>query len=254
MKKTIIITVLSALVPAMQAGEWGKAVIGGKSPIVECIDVGGEISAGYMTDYIFYGARFARDSVWTDVNYTFDSVVPITIGAWYLNGIVPANFDELDLYASAALGTYAGFDVDLSYTHFFFPEDATAGSEGEVGLELARSLGIVDLALGSFYNVTLNGWYHEAAIEKTFGVTDSISLVLTTGVAYSDGYFVGSGWNHYFATASLPIELNCRATLTPYIGYNGKGGGMIVGTLADIGNNATQPDILHGGVSLSVTF
>jgi len=96
---------------------------------------------------------------------------------------------------------------------------------------------------------------HEAAIEKTFGITDSVSLVLTTGVGYSDGYFLGSGWNHYFVTASLPIELNCRATLTPYIGYNGKGGGMIMGRIPDFaGNNQTQPDILHGGVSLSVAF
>ena len=66
----------------VNAGDRGKAPAG-KATIEECVDLGGIISAGYLSDYIFYGARFAGDSVWTDVNYTFNGLaVPITVGAW----------------------------------------------------------------------------------------------------------------------------------------------------------------------------
>jgi hypothetical protein len=264
MKKAVLVATIGAITLGVNAGDWGKAPVG-KAPIEECVDLGGEISTGYMTDYIFYGAQFADHSVWTDVNYTFDSLaVPITVGAWYLNGIDnPANYDELDLYVSAAVGTFAGFDVALGYTHFVFPETRAQGY-GELGLDITKSLGFVDLAFESNYalgggGLSASGWYHQIGIEKSFGITDSISLVLGAGVSYSDGYFdfvgvtTGSGWNHYYATASLPIVLNCRTTLTPYIGYNGAPDTWVVDGLAGQPGQA-QSDILHGGVSLSVTF
>lgn len=263
MKKAILVAVIGAMTLGVKAGEWGKAVIPSKHVIEDCVDVGGEISAGYMTDYIFYGVRFARDSVWTDVNYTFDNlVVPINIGAWYLNGIDPAGYDELNLYASADLGTFAGFDVELGYTHYFFPEANAGGSYGEIGLGVVRSLGFVDFVAETNYALSpVSGWYHQLGLEKTFGITDSISLVAAAGWGFSDGYFAlgnarTSGYNHYYVTLSLPIELNCRATLTPYIGYNGKGGGIAGQVLdqVDFDGVTTQPDILHGGVSLSVSF
>jgi hypothetical protein len=269
MKKTILVATIGALTLGVNAGDWGKAPVG-KAPIEECVDLGGTISAGYMSDYIFYGVRFAGDSAWTSVNYTFDGLaVPITVGAWYLNGIaddgIGGAYDELDLTVSAALGTFAGFDVALGYTHFLFPESrsnlgATSGNGyGELGVDITRSLGFVDLAYESNYAMGgfANGWYHQLGVSKSFGLTDSISLVLGTGVGYSDNYYSAlttndSGWNHYYVTASLPIELNCRTTLTPYVGYVGAPNGFV----AD-GINATgdlQSDILHGGVSLSVSF
>ena len=206
------------------------------------------------------------------MNYTFDSLaVPITVGATYINGITdPALFDELDLYVNAEVGTFAGFDVSLGYTHYLYPEargvfgtgfPQTQGF-GELGVNVTRSLGIVDLAWQSNYalgggGAAPSGWYHQLGVEKSFGITDSISLVLGAGVAYTDGYFdylggAGSGWNHYYATASLPIQLNCRTTLTPYIGYNGAPDTWIADGL--FGGIQPQSDILHGGVSLSVSF
>lgn len=255
MKKAILVATIGAMTLGVNAGDWGKAPVD-KTPIEECVDLGGEISAGYMTDYVFYGVRMANDSVWTDVNYTFDGLaVPITVGAWYLNGIndgnglangIGAGYDELDLYASAALGTFAGFDVALGYTHYVFPEfrsnqnAGTDGGYGEVGLDITRSLGFVDLAFQSNYamggNGTFGGWYHQIGVEKSFELTDMISLVLGTGIGYSDDYYSAfastggasrSGWNAYYVSASLPIQLNCRTTVTPYIGYNGAPDGFI---------------------------
>ncbi|HQZ27999.1 MAG: hypothetical protein KA250_08390 [Verrucomicrobiales bacterium] len=263
MKEFILTVTISVITFSANAGEWGKAPVG-KAPIEECIDLGGEISTGYMTDYLFYGVQFADHSVWTDVNYSFDHfVVPLTLGVWYLNGVDnPTNYDELNLYASAALGAFAGFDVAFGYTQYVYPETRAQGY-GEIGLDLTRSFGFVDFAWESNYasgggGLSPAGWYHQAGIEKSFGLTDSISLVLGAGVGYSDGYFdflggSGTAWNHYYAKASLPIQLNCRTTLTPYVGYNGAPDTWIADGIGGQPGQA-QSDIFHGGVSISVTF
>ncbi len=276
MKKSVLLALAGALSVGVNAGDWGKAPVG-KQVIEECVDLGGEISVGYMTDYIFYGVRFAGDSVWTDVNYTFDGLaVPITVGAWYLNGInetALGAFDELDLYAKAALGTFAGFDVSLGYTHYIFPEFRSnvspTGGYGELGLDVRRSLGFADFVAETNYafgggGVAPRGWYHQIGLERAFQITDKVSLVAGAGVGYTDGYFEvgglvpnafsprGSGWNHYYVNVALPIELNCRTTLTPYVGYLGGPDTWIVDGIA--GSNEFQSDILLGGVSLKVTF
>lgn len=274
MKKAMLVTAIGAMTLGANAGDWGKAPVG-KAPVIEeCVDLGGQISAGYMTDYIFYGVRFAGDSVWTDVNYTIEGLpLPITIGAWYLNGISEdgtgvGGYDELNLYLSAALGTFAGFDVALGYTHYTFPEfrsnvSPTGLGYGEFGLEVKRSLGFVDLSYSNAYAMggAANGWYHELGVSKSFSLTDNVSLVLGTGIAYSDSYWEDftandSDWSHYFVNASLPIQLNCRTTLTPYVGFVGNGGGagsMVTSGINPLGEGP-QSDILHGGVSLSVSF
>lgn len=264
MKNQLMISALLAVNFFAEAGDWGKAPIG-KAPIEECVDLGGQIAVGYETDYLFHGVRFSRDSVWAEVNYTFDGLaVPVTIGAWYLNGINGningAIYDELQLSAEAALGTFFGFDVDLGYTHYTFPEFRSnvlpVGGYGELGLGVSRDLGFASLVLGTNYalgggGIAPQGWYHEAGLEKGFHLTDSIDLVLGAGVAYSDGYWVPSGWNHYYARAALPISLNCRTTLTPYLGYSGAPDSWVVDGFP---GDQAQSDVLHGGVSLSITF
>ena len=271
MKKAILVATIGAMTLGVNAGDWGKAPVG-KAPIEECVDLGGQISAGYKSDFIFRGVRLAGDSVVTDVNYTFDSLaVPITVGAWYLNGIndggggagFGSGFDQLELYVNAALGTFAGFDVAVGYTHYTFPEFrsnvAPTGGFGELGLDITRSLGFVDFIAQTNYamgggGAGLSGWYHQAGLEKTFGLTDNIGVVLGVGIGYSDGYFGDSDWNHYYVTASLPIELNCRTTLVPYIGYNGATSGMVADGITTNAVGVAQSDILHGGVTLSVSF
>jgi hypothetical protein len=265
MKLLNLLALTASMTLTANAGDWGKAPVD-KTPIEECIDLGGEISVGYETDYIFNGVVFAGDSVWTDVNYTFDGLaVPVTVGAWYLNGIndsaLGGSYDEINLYVSADLGTFAGFDVDLGYTHYTFPEFrgnfAPFGGYGEANLGISRSLGFIDLKYLLDYafgggTTAPSGWFHQLGAEKAFSLTDDISLVLGAGVAYSDGYWGGSGWNHYYATASLPISLNCRTTLTPYIGYIGGPDTWIVDGI--FGGIEPQSDVLHGGVALSVSF
>lgn len=274
MKKTILVAAIGALTLGVNAGDWGKAPVA-KAPVEECLDLGAEATLGYHTDYIFRGMRWARDTVSGDVNYTYDGLaVPVTVGAAYYNGIngdgiLFGSFDMLHLYTDIAVGTFAGFDVNLGYTHYVFPEIrsniANVGlGYGEIGLDISRSLGFADVVYSNAYAMggLANGWFHQLGLSRGFELTDAVSVVLGAGVAYSDNYWqVGaipgvtrdSGWNHYYVTASLPIQLNCRTVLAPYIGYTGAPDGWVADGAAPLLGDP-QSDILHGGVTLSVSF
>lgn len=270
MKIQLFALVLLAGPASLLAGDWGKAPVG-KAPIEECVDLGGRLATGYETDYLFKGVRFSRDSVWVEVEYALEGLpLPVMVGTSYTNGIngsaVGASYDELNAYAIADLGTFAGFGLDLRYDYYTFPEFrssiAPVGSYSETTLGMSRTFAGIDfryaLAYGFGDGITPDsgtsprGWYHDLGLGKTFGLTDDISLSLAAGVAYSDGFWYSTGWNHYYATASLPIRLNCRTTLTPYVGFSGAPDSWVADGL--FGADDAQSDILHGGVSLSVSF
>lgn len=275
MKKILLTTLISALSLGVHAGDWGKAPVAPKAPIEECYDIGGNISTGYHTDYIYNGVRLGRDSVVTDVNYGIDSFIPLTFGTTYKNVIGGApGVDHLEVYLIGKVGTFAGFESSLSYRYHFFPEVAGVGSAGEIGFHVSRDLlGLATFKTSVLYNVnypnswnigpsTDNGaWYYNFGLERSFGL-GACDLVLAGGVAYADNYWGtlplantthSSGWNNYYITAALPIELNCRATVTPYIGYNGAPEGWLADGINPVGIGP-QSDILHGGVSVSVSF
>jgi len=280
MKKAILVAIIGALTIGANAGDWGKAPVYDKTPIEECVDLGGNISAGYHTDYIYKGVRLGRDTVSTHVDYTFEGLaLPVTLAVDYHNIINGAIIgDETAVSLSAPIGTYAGFDVAASYTHRFYPEgnfgapfDPT--SNGEIGLHVSRDLGVATLNADVFYNINLpnsgnllgggnndsGAWYYDVGLEKSIALAGH-NLVLNGGVAYGDNYYGNlplantthsSGWNHYYLRASLPIELNCRTTLTPYVGYVGAPEGWLVDGLGAAGAGT---DIFHGGISLNVSF
>ena len=86
MKKALIAAIAGfAISLSANAGDWGgKGVSGAIAPEG---DVGATLSAGYMTNYIFYGVEFAEQSVWTGIDYSLDALpLPLDVGAWYLNG------------------------------------------------------------------------------------------------------------------------------------------------------------------------
>ena len=216
MKKAILVAIIGAMTLGVHAGDWGEAPVD-KTPIEECVDIGGSIGVGYDTDFVFYGARFTTDSIWTDVNYTIETgIADLNVGFWYLDGI-DDGYDELDLYVGTELGTYFGFDVSLGYIHYFFPSVGT--STGDLTLGLGTSLGFADFAVSATSGLDIGNfdyWYYEAGLEKAFG-----PVVLGAGIAYDDGYKSASNWSHYYVTASTTFELNCRASVTPYVTYMG---------------------------------
>jgi len=259
MKKAILVAIIGAFAVSVNAGDWGgKAVVEDKV-IVGCPDTSGSVTVGYLTDYILHGVRLNRDTVMLDVNYTFESVVPITLGVSHYAGIngAPrglgnaAALDETDVYLSAVVAEVAGFQVVADYTHRFFL-NSPLGSTGEFGLTLRRDLGFADFYVGSDYVTNAifagggDGWVHRTGLSKEIGITDSVSLVLSGSIGYHDGAFYNnSGWSDYNLGVALPIELNCAATLTPFIAYNG---------VQQWNQFNGQGDALYGGISLNVKF
>ncbi len=259
MKKTILVAMFGALALSASAGDWnGKSVVDDKEVIVGCPDTRGSVTVAYVTDYILHGARINRDTVALDVNYTFGSAVPITLGVSHFAGINAFNpvfnpifgaLDETDVYLSAVIAEVGGFSVVTDYTHRFF-SNSIFGSIGELGLTLRRDVGFADFFVGSDFAMNPfaggNGWVHRAGLEKEIGITDSVGLLLGATVGYHDGYFVNnSGWSDYNLEVALPISLNCNTTLTPFVAYNG---------VQQWNQFALQGDALYGGISLNVKF
>jgi len=198
-----------------------------------------------------------------------------------------------ELGISAQVASVAGFDVSLGYTHRFYHGGLSVigtpsfSSNGEISLGVSKDLGFATAHFDLFYNLNApsswndpifgavadagGAWFWDLGLDKSIGITDNISLVLGAGVTYADNYwgaatntiaFLGggnagtSGWNNYYLRASLPIELNCAATITPYVGYSGAPDGFLMdGAVAgDSSFGQGQSDILHAGISLTVKF
>jgi hypothetical protein len=277
MKNSYLLTLLigaSITAQSTFAGEWIPSAKD-KTPIEECPDIGGNISVGYDTDYVWKGIRFSRDAVWGDVNYTFESL-PFSpnIGAWHLSSLGSggplsndAYGDEFNAYAGISLPSVLGFDTGVAYTWYTFPTAGIAvDSTSSITFSASRALiaGVefsydVDYFTGQS---ALSAWFHTFGLSKAFEITDWSALEIGANIAYNDDLWgTGSGWNHYAITAGLPIALNCRATLTPYITYSGTPDGWTADGVPGIGNlgggpnqGANANDVFYGGVSVSVDF
>jgi len=292
-KSLILISTLSVLVLSAQSGDAVRAPLGkaplGKAPVEECLDLGASIFTGYDSSYLYKGYLFGQDAVTTGINYHFDGFgLPLTASMVYTNvaagGILSnATNDDLALGIRAGLPTVAGIDASLSYVYHFYPEDQTSrlypSSQGEVGLHLSRDLQVAVLKFDLFYNSSapnsFNGmipgganndsgaWYWDLGLEREFDVFGH-GLILGGGVAYVDNYWGrgpnfrnagrSSGWSHYYLEASLPIALNCRTTLTPFVGFVGAPDSWLMDGMPNWLGLSGQSDILHGGVNLNVAF
>jgi hypothetical protein len=112
-----------------------------------------------MSDYLLHGLRVNRDTARIDVNYQFDSLLPLTFGATHQNGIssmfpyFPVGpLDVTDVYLSATAGDIAGFDFTVKYTRRFLSFDklnGADGSYGKIGIGVRRNLGFADFVVES---------------------------------------------------------------------------------------------------------
>jgi hypothetical protein len=288
MKTLTLALTISGLSAMAGAGDWGKAPVD-KVPVEECLDLGGGLALGYESDYIYKGLLIGGQSAYGNLSYNIDGLpLPVTIGVNYTNVISPNEFsnifdDELALSGRVSLPSFAGIDSALSYTQRYYTENPNTAlwpsNSGEVGFHLSKDLKVLLLKYNAYYNLnvpnawngtlpTLNNddngaWYWDISAERQFDVA-GLPLVLTGGVAFSDNYWGSapsrqtggrtSGWNHYFLRASMPIELNCRTVVTPYVGYLGAPEGWLMDGAPDWANRPAQSDLLHGGLNLKVAF
>lgn len=129
----------------------------GKEVCVMEEPLGATLSAGYMTNYVFYGVDLGEHGIWTSVDYTIDAMgIPVDVGVCYINPADGFANDELDVYASVTQ-EFAGFDVTTGVVGYFFPESG-ADATYELALGLGRSLGVVDWNGTARYDFELQAW------------------------------------------------------------------------------------------------
>ncbi len=216
--------------------------------------MGGNISVGYDSSYIFRGVNYGKNSIWGSVEASLPFTpegVDFTVSAWYQNPVDsvaanPLNEDELDLYATLTVEVAPDASVWLGYAAFLYPE-AGGGNTNEVGLgtDVAIGGGLVDFSFGSYYDFDINGWFFETGMAHTEQITDMFGVEIGTSIGYQVDYnSFGSDWNDVRAYLAVPITLVENVALTPYVAYSW--------SLSAI--DAFQGDELYGGVALSVSF
>ena len=201
-----------------------------------------DLTVGYDSEYYYRGLWFSNDNTWFNLGASKKLDDKTTVNALaYYTADSGSTYQELDLGASVAYD--AGFaTLTAGYTYFFFFDGYSATGLGqsyshEVFVSASKAVGPVNVTATYAYDFYISASYAELAVDKTFALSDSTSLVLKAAAGYSiGGYYTvinGAGfnegnesvWTHVVLNASLPIALNSTFTLTPYIAYNMSGAG-----------------------------
>lgn len=152
----------------------------------------------------------------------------------------------------------------------------------EVYVGVSTSVGPIDLASSANYDWISDGWYFDATASSTIAITDAISVVPSVNIGYAKNYTWGftpdsaniarggapsnfgggapddvTGFVATTFQVAVPIKLNSRATLTPYIAYKLAMNGS--NNVAQGSRSIGLPDTpyenhVYGGVSLNIRF
>ncbi|MEY5006261.1 MAG: hypothetical protein RI969_1349 [Verrucomicrobiota bacterium] len=231
-----------------------------------------DLTAGYDSEYYYRGLWFSNQNAWYNLGASkkLSDTTTLNALAYYTSSNDRrSSYQELDLGASLAYD--AGFaTLTAGYTYFFFFDGYAGNGFGqtfshELFVSASKAVGPVNVTATYAYDLYIDASYGEIAVDKTFEISDSTSLVLKAAAGYSfggyytafdgNGYNIGgeSVWTHIGLNASLPIALSKTATLTPYVAYNISGAGRTETNTANIGLGADD-DQLFFGVSLKAVF
>jgi hypothetical protein len=231
-----------------------------------------DLTAGYDSEYYYRGLWFSNQNAWYNLGASkkLSDKTTVSALAYYTSSNDRRSvYQELDLGASVAYD--AGFaTLTAGYTYFFFFNGYTGNGLGqtfasELFLSAAKTVGPVNVTATYAYDLYIDAGYAEVAVDKSFALNDSTSLVLKATAGYSiGGYYTDfttgpfntgteSVWTHVGLNASLPIALSKTATLTPYIAYNISGAGR---TETNTANTVygSDDDQLFFGFSLMAVF
>ena len=232
-----------------------------------------DLTAGYDSEYYYRGLWFSNQNAWYNLGASKKLSDTTTLNALaYYTSSNDRNslYQELDLGASLAYD--AGFaTLTAGYTYFFFFNGYLGGGAGqtfasEFFVSAAKTVGPVNVTATYAYDLYIDAAYGELAVDKTFALSDSTSLVLKAVAGYSfGGYYTSFGgnglnngtesvWTHVGLNASLPIALSKSATLTPYIAYNVSGAGREESNSAASGFGSGGDDTVFFGASVKAVF
>ena len=241
---------------------------GGKAPapVAPCCTpeetLGVDLSVGYDSSLIFRGVDLADNRVSTDLNLVVPLVDTVSLHAGASYGVSAddrgadtggISYQRLELNAGLSFDLGAA-DLGVGYRFYQHEGDLSAilDDTNEVGITLATTAGPVNLGVGTYYDITGEGWYFEVAANTEVKINDSISLVPGVSIGYGVDYTwqisganVGDGFTAVGLSLAMPIKLTKSATLTPYVAGN-----LPIDALDDAGEESQ----VYGGVSLSVKF
>ncbi len=230
-----------------------------------------DLTAGYDSEYYYRGLWFSNQNASYNLGASkkLSDTTTLNALAYYTSSNDRrSSYQELDLGASLAYD--AGFaTLTAGYTYFFFFDGYAGNGAGqtfasELFVSAAKTVGPVNVTATYAYDLYIDASYAELAVDKTFALTDSTSLVLKAAAGYSiggyytafdlGGYNVGteSVWTHVALTASLPIALSKTATLTPYVAYNISGAGRTETNTANIGLGSDEDQLFFGAAIKAV--
>jgi hypothetical protein len=223
-------------------------------------EIEAELYTGYHSIYEFRGIDFGDDlaDVGLDLNYELADGLSLNGGAWYASNDAG---DELDIYI-ALTKTLGDLDLSIGYTGYFFPEASDLDTdEIFIGLSTELSCGL-GLALTYYEDIdVIDGGYLDFEVTKSLELTESASLDLAAGAAWSfdynsdvaspddDNLIPLDGFNHWYVSVALPLSIKEDVTLTPYIKY--------VDADSDLNNEFGEigsDNLFYVGASLSVAF
>ena len=235
-----------------------------------------DLTAGYDSEYYYRGLWFSNQNAWYNLGASkkLSDTTTLNALAYYTSSNdINSQYQELDLGASLAYD--AGFaTLTAGYTYFFFfngylgNKNAGVASQSfahELFITAAKTVGPVNVTATYAYDLYIEAGYAELAVDKTFALSDSTSLVLKAVAGYSvGGYYTSFGgnglntgtesvWTHVGLNASLPIALSKTATLTPYISYNMSGAGRTESNTAASAFGGDD-DQLFFGASVKAVF
>lgn len=256
-------------------------------------DLGITASLGYDTNYVWRGLNFGQHAVsaglagsillveGTSLNWNAayaslagdqDHFMPQNNTA----GNVTGSYERLILGAAIA-HEFGPATVSLGYTYYRnMGQLSTIGrmNDGqEINLGVSTAVGPINLTSSANYDVVNSSWYADLGANSVIAVTEAISIVPYATIGYghnmnwqfkhTNGNNAGvtSNWrrdtvsNFTAVTAGIrvPIKLNSRATLTPYIAVNAPMSGVQNLPVSGTPDNYAS-SVLFGGVSLSVRF
>jgi hypothetical protein len=286
MKLNALLKTLGFLALAAAPAVAGPAAPAPKNPVAPAPvndDLGITAGLGYHTNYIWRGINLGQH--WVDASLA--GAIPLIEGtrlAWDVNfGTLAGDQDHISdnvpptatnlSFQRLQLGAAIQHDIgavtaSLGYRYFrnmgglntnaFLP----INDGQEVSLGLATALGPINVATTANYDFVNDSWYFDLDANTSIAITDSISLVPFFNVGYGKNFAFQfnkviaqdfTGWTAINTGFRLPIKLNSRATLTPYIAGN-----LPIGVTGDNFVTATHDtpfkSVLHGGVTLSVRF
>ncbi len=237
----------------------GCLVVGGAIalPTAGAEEVAFDASAdvGFHSQYNFRGFKAGDWAPSISFKFTIpagmDTDLAFDLGAWYVDPIDDV-YNEIGIYSYLVVPV-ADLRFRLGGIFFAFPDEDWI--TGEFGAAVYYSLmDFVDLELAWWSDVKGKdypqdklgiGHYAEFGVSKSIPLKPWLNVGMLAGVSYAIDYYRSDGWNHAFATVSLPIAVSETITLTPYL----------AGTLALEGlKDAGESDQLLGGIRLSFGF